>query len=59
MKVYLAGKIAGDKQYRGKFLVAEDQLEWEEFTVLNPALLPEGLEQADYMRICFRFVGVW
>lgn len=53
MKVYIAGKIAGDKQYRGKFLMAEDRLKGEGFTVLNPALLPEGLEQADYMRICF------
>lgn len=52
MKVYIAGKINGDPNYRAKFEEAERLLEDQGLTVLNPAMLPEGLEQADYMRIC-------
>ncbi len=52
MKIYIAGKIAGDKQYRAKFREAAKTLEAAGHVVLNPASLPDGLEQADYMRIC-------
>lgn len=52
MKIYLAGKIAGDKQYREKFKTAKKALEAQGHIVLNPAILPDGMEQADYMRIC-------
>lgn len=52
MKVYLAGKITGDKRYKAKFREVEKKLEAAGHVVLNPATLPDGLEQADYMRIC-------
>lgn len=52
MKIYIAGKIAGDKRYRAKFREAAKNLEDLGHVVLNPATLPDGLEQADYMRIC-------
>ena len=52
MKIYIAGKIAGDKRYRAKFREAAKSLEALGHVVLNPATLPDGLEQADYMRIC-------
>lgn len=52
MKIYIAGKIAGDKRYRAKFREAAKTLEAAGYVVLNPATLPDGLEQADYMRIC-------
>lgn len=52
MKIYIAGKIAGDKRYRAKFREAAKTLEAAGHVVLNPATLPDGLEQADYMRIC-------
>ena len=52
MKIYIAGKIAGHKQYRAKFREAAKTLEAAGHVVLNPASLPDGLEQADYMRIC-------
>lgn len=52
MKIYIAGKIAGDKRYRAKFREAAKALEAAGHVVLNPATLPDGLEQADYMRIC-------
>lgn len=51
MKIYIAGKIAGDKRYRAKFREAAKTLEAAGHVVLNPATLPDGLEQADYMRI--------
>ena len=51
MKVYLAGKIAGDRRYKAKFRAAAVELERRGYTVLNPAILPEGLTDADYMSI--------
>ena len=53
MKVYIAGKITGDPNYQKKFQWAQEDLEGQGFTVLNPAELPEGMRPADYMRICF------
>lgn len=52
-KAYIAGKITGDPDYRSKFHIAQKMLESEGYTVINPAVLPEGLAPADYMRICF------
>lgn len=52
MKIYIAGKIAGDRRYRAKFREAAKNLEAMGHVTLNPATLPDGLEQADYMRIC-------
>ena len=52
-KVYIAGKITGDPEYRMKFGRAARALEMTGNVVLNPATLPNGLNQADYMHICF------
>lgn len=52
MKVYIAGKITGDADYRAKFKRAEDRLKEEGYTVINPAVLTSGLDRADYGRIC-------
>lgn len=51
MIVYLAGKITGDPAYRAKFADAEMVLRELGHTVLNPAVLPDGLEYAAYMAI--------
>ena len=52
MKVYLAGKITGDPNYREKFAAAAKKLEERAgVTVISPAVTPEGLKKADYMRI--------
>lgn len=56
MKVYIAGKIAGDRRYRVKFREAAKAMEEAGHVVLNPAALPEGLTDADYMRICMAMV---
>lgn len=52
MKVYLAGKITGDPGYRAKFQAARERVEWMGHIALDPSVLPDGMETADYMRIC-------
>ena len=56
MKIYIAGKIAGDRRYRAKFREAAKALEAAGHVVLNPATLPDGLTDGDYMRICMAMV---
>lgn len=56
MKIYIAGKIAGDSEYKEKFARAENSLGERGNIVLNPAVLPEGMQSADYMRICFAMI---
>lgn len=53
MKIYVAGKIAGDRKYKEKFRRAAAIIESQGDIVLNPAELPEEMRPADYMRICF------
>lgn len=52
VKVYLAGKITGDPDYKTRFARAAQKLEKLLGPVLNPAVLPGGLDAADYMAIC-------
>lgn len=56
LKVYIAGKITGDPDYKRKFLLAHMEQKNEGHIVLNPAHLPEGMRSADYMRICFAMI---
>ena len=51
MKIYIAGKITGDKRYKAKFAAAAKNLQAAGHVVLNPAILPAGLEEWDYMQI--------
>ena len=44
MKIYIAGKITGDREYREKFREAAKALERLGHVVLNPAILPDGLD---------------
>ena len=55
MKVYIAGKITGNKKYHEMFDLAE-RVYSKKYIVLNPATLPEGMSAADYMRICFAMI---
>lgn len=58
-KIYIAGKITGDPEYKAKFAVAEKRLRSvPENVVLNPAALPTGLEYVDYMNICYAMLNV-
>lgn len=53
MKIYLAGKITGDPDYKEKFVEWAMRIEKTRgAVVISPAVTPEGLSKADYMRIC-------
>lgn len=56
IKIYLAGKIDGDPDYREKFNEVREYYEDSCDIVLNPADLPEGMEPEDYMAICFTMI---
>ena len=58
MKIYLAGKITGDENYREKFREQEERLREEGHIVLNPAALPGGLKNEEYARICAAMMSV-
>ena len=58
MKIYIAGKITGDENYREKFRKQEERLREEGHIVLNPASLPEGLKNEEYARICVAMMSV-
>ena len=49
MKIYIAGKITGDPEYRSKFNYAERKLKAAGYTVMNPAILPDGFEYDEYI----------
>lgn len=58
MKIYIAGKITNDENYKEKFARAEKTIKERvpDVSVLNPAALPERMTRADYMRICFAMI---
>lgn len=57
MKVYLAGKITGDPNYREKFAAAAKKLEERAgVTVISPAVTPEGLKK---VTICASALPCW
>lgn len=56
VKTYIAGKIAGDPNYREKFAKVAERLQAIGNVPLNPAMLPSGMAPADYMRICFAMI---
>ena len=56
MKIYIAGKITGDRKYRAKFREAAKVMEALGHVVLNPAILPAGPEERDYMRITWHLL---
>lgn len=52
MKVYIAGPMTGLPQFnRPAFLQAAINLSFEKHVPLNPAILPDGLTEADYMAV--------
>lgn len=58
MKFYLAGKISGNPNYKQDFAEAKKVVAkmGRDCSILSPAILPEGMSKADYMRICFAMV---
>ena len=55
-KIYIAGKITGDPNYKAKFEEAENFYKKKGYTVLTPTWMPTGMQPADYMRICFAMI---
>ena len=53
MKIYIAGKITGDKHYKRKFKKAERALKKKGHSVMNPAVLNDYSEFSwdDYMTV--------
>ena len=57
VKIYIAGKITGDKEYKAKFQEAAQRFQAQGHVVLNPAILPAGLEERDYMQIALAMLN--
>lgn len=57
-KVYIAGKITGCKNYKEKFTAYGAIETGLGNIVLNPAILPEGMNQNEYLHICFAMIDV-
>ena len=57
LKIYIAWKITGDDGYRAKFQEASKNLEALGHVVLNPAILPAGLAEQDYMQIALAMLN--
>lgn len=55
-RAYIAGKIEGDPNYQNKFHAASDLVKVNGCLPLNPAVLPEGMDKAFYMRVCFSMI---
>ena len=58
MKIYISGKITGDKNYRAKFQQAEDDLRAYGHEVMNPAILPPGFSWTEYMSVALAMQNV-
>lgn len=51
-KLYIAGKVTGDENYKTKFGSAAGELRKRGYAVMNPAMMPDGFDYDDYMHIC-------
>ena len=58
MKIYIAGKITGEPNYKETFKIVENDLLEAGHTVLNPSILPLGFEHEEYMHICYAMIDV-
>ena len=58
IKVYIAGKITGDPNYKANFAEAAKAIAARGDIPLNPAELPAGMDPADYIKICFAMIDV-
>jgi hypothetical protein len=56
-KIYIAGPMTGYENFnRDSFHSAQHSLLLDGLVALNPATLPDGLTQGQYMDICFAMI---
>lgn len=56
-KIYIAGPMTGYENFnRDEFNRVAEIIESVDNVALNPAVLPNGLEQREYMDICFAMI---
>ncbi|HEY5576230.1 MAG TPA: DUF1937 family protein [Clostridiaceae bacterium] len=58
MKIYIAGKITGNENYKNQFWEAEKILEAAGHAVMNPANMNGGFEHHEYMKVCTTMIDV-
>jgi len=51
-RIYISGPITGMPDYKERFAKITCVLRNKGYTVMSPAILPEGFEYSDYMQIC-------
>lgn len=57
-KVFISGAITGCDGYKEKFLQAEKYLKSFGYAVMNPAILDEGFEHGEYMKVTLAMLSV-
>ncbi|QIQ61341.1 hypothetical protein V039C_0063 [Vibrio phage V039C] len=56
-KIYIAGPMSGHEDFnKAAFFEAETKFDFRKLTPINPAILPNGLTQGQYMDICFAMI---
>jgi hypothetical protein len=59
MKLFLSGPISADLAgYKQRFQAAAEHYTAQGYTVISPAVLPLGLQHAEYMHICKAMLDV-
>lgn len=56
MKIYIAGKITGDPDYKLKFRAACRELSLLGHLIMDPSILPGGFAYEEYMHVCFSMI---
>ena len=57
-KIYIAGKITGQENFKSLFQKAELKLRIEGHICMNPAILSKGFEWDEYMKVCFAMISI-
>ena len=60
MKLYISGKVTGEKDYKSKFERGESEVEIMGHIPYNPAKiqLPEEASYEEYMHMCFAMLDI-
>ena len=55
-KLFLSGRISGNRHYKEEFEQAKEFYENLGYFVVIPSVLPNGMTNADYARICLSMI---